>query len=148
MDNFPLTNFTAKSHWTFRVKIILMIFLLALLCVFLLLNFVKDQRNTHYHRKRALFAKGVTKYRKYKKCYKILYSCIYSRPNAYRLWLFIQDTLITFYCLDWKNPSVLWKCSVFGITTLCWCGQVSACLLKIFGNGQHVNPHPPISHIY
>lgn len=65
--NFSLTNFTSNSNWTFRIKIILMIFLIAFLWVFLLLYFVEDQRNTHHHRKRALFAKGVTKYRKYKK---------------------------------------------------------------------------------
>lgn len=50
-----------------------MIFLITFLWVFLLLYFVKDQRNTHHHRKRVLFAKGVTKYRKYKK-YLISYS--------------------------------------------------------------------------
>lgn len=44
-----------------------MIVFLALLSVFLLLYFVKDQRNTHYLRKRALFVNGVTKYSKYKK---------------------------------------------------------------------------------
>lgn len=143
MHHFPLTNFHCKLILNFQCQNYFSDLFLALSWAFLLLCFVKDQRHTHHHRKRALFAKGMTTHRTSKKCYEILYSWIFSTPNAHR---FRQATQHFTFLLE--NPSVLWKGSVFGITTFFWCRKVTACLLKLFGTGEHINPHPLISNTY